>query len=234
MPGDSLWGGIGRALTASDRVLVFVSSSSIESRWVSRELDSALALEDTSDGPLVEPVLLDDVKPSAFLASRVHVAVQTAHWARSVQTLLKGIYRRQSVVISGPRLPALHELDLSVSSLDRFKVDSLAGRTIVVYDSGAITDPIAALVDEFELTLERDELMRLRLAAPRVFEFLAAISPSVLQTSYEYSRGSVSASDAAAKLLRCVWRMVVLSFMYNLSTQVPDERLGFAQPSLDE
>jgi hypothetical protein len=225
LPGDSLWGGIASAVTAADRVLVFVSGASSASRWVSRELNAFLAREDTADAPLVIPVILEGAAIPPFLADRVYVQFNGERWAQSLQALLKGVLRRHSIIVAGPRGALLHELDFASSALEPYRDATRAGDTLVVYDHRPFTDAARAMYDESTVYSDRDSVAALQLAWPRVFEFMAAVSPFVLQITYSYFKGQGVTSDWAARLLRRVWRLVVLSLFNQLATLLPHPRM---------
>jgi TIR domain. len=64
--GDSLIQKIGDAITNADYVLAVISSNSINSEWVNRELRLALSREFMETGVKVLPLLLDRCKVPPF------------------------------------------------------------------------------------------------------------------------------------------------------------------------
>ena len=70
--GDSLIGRISEAIEQVEYVVAVISSNSVNSRWVKKEIKLALAKEMDAAKPLVLPVLLDDCNIPGGLADRVY------------------------------------------------------------------------------------------------------------------------------------------------------------------
>jgi hypothetical protein len=73
MPGDSIRQRIDEALRASDLLLVLLSPSSVNSRWVQTEWNAALSSELKARGVTVIPALIADCEIPPLLASRMYL-----------------------------------------------------------------------------------------------------------------------------------------------------------------
>ena len=73
LPGDSISQRIDEGLQASDLLLVLLSPSSVESRWVQEELNATLSLELRTRGVTVVPALIADCEMPPLLATRQYL-----------------------------------------------------------------------------------------------------------------------------------------------------------------
>jgi len=97
--GDTLHAAIGSALDSSDCLLACISTNSLESRWVQRELSAFFAREVDSVKPLVLPLLLDDCQPTAFLRDRLQARLSTGE-SYAIAAVLRGLNRSRAVVLA--------------------------------------------------------------------------------------------------------------------------------------
>jgi len=90
--GDSLIERIGRALHESDFVLAFLSSASVDSNWVQKELSLSMAREVASRRVTVLPVLLDDCPIPFYLRDKLYADLrETARKDSEVGHIIRAI-----------------------------------------------------------------------------------------------------------------------------------------------
>jgi len=73
LPGDSLIERIEAAISKTDVLLVLLSSSSVDSKWVRRELSAGLARQLSGKGVMVIPVVVGDCEIPDILADTKYV-----------------------------------------------------------------------------------------------------------------------------------------------------------------
>jgi len=94
-PGDSLIGEIGKAIKLSDRLLVFLTPSSVVSKWVQKELATGLILElgkkEGLDDKFVIPVLLQPCDIPVMLLDKVYADFTNKSFDAACEELYRGI-----------------------------------------------------------------------------------------------------------------------------------------------
>jgi hypothetical protein len=85
--GDDIGQKISEGIAAADVFLVVLSINSVGSRWVQREIESAV-LREVEKRVVVMPVLIGDVEPPVFLQNRFYLRLQPGFagcrgWPRS-------------------------------------------------------------------------------------------------------------------------------------------------------
>lgn len=211
LPGDSLFGKIGEAIEAADCVLAFLSSRSVKSKWVKRELNAFLANEAEEDESIVViPILLKRVSPPAFLTDRLQVRVTGSSRAKVMQQILKGIFRIQSVILVGPNDKRVFELRDITEEIMAYHSAALEGKLLVAYDYHLLTSILTS-----GLTSDPDTHFdqRLRLAWPRCMDVLTAITPRLIATIAAYSVNDVAWPFYVDQFLKLVWRLVILTIL---------------------
>lgn len=106
-PGDSLTRRIGAAIQKSDFFIVILSSRSVSSEWVQRELGVALHDEFRTKRIKVVPVLFEKCKIPAFLLDKVY-ADFTSSYQSGLEALVAAFGKRgpkQSIETSVPNVP---------------------------------------------------------------------------------------------------------------------------------
>jgi hypothetical protein len=90
--GQSIPDEISQGLNSADFLAFFISKNSINSRWAQRELNAIISrrIRDLR-GPLVLPILLDDVDIPALLRDRKYLDLRDRNVERGVQELLDSI-----------------------------------------------------------------------------------------------------------------------------------------------
>jgi hypothetical protein len=76
-PGDSILARMETALAQSDTLLVLLSARSVASRWVRRELNTALMAQLSGHDVQVIPVIVEDCEVPELLKGIVHVDLRT-------------------------------------------------------------------------------------------------------------------------------------------------------------
>ena len=92
LPGDDIGQMISEGLSASDAFIVLVSSSSLESRWVQLEIDSAV-IREAEKKTLVIPILLDDAELPTYLQNRFYLRLKKPFAAEDLGPLVKSLER---------------------------------------------------------------------------------------------------------------------------------------------
>lgn len=94
-PGDSLVGEIGNAIKSSDRLLVFLTPSSVTSKWVQKELATGLILElgkkKGLDEKFVIPVLLKPCDVPTLLLDSLYADFTNKNFDAACEELYRGI-----------------------------------------------------------------------------------------------------------------------------------------------
>ena len=91
VPGDSLIGKIEEAISGSDRVVVFLSESSVEKSWVQKELRSAMALELGGKTDFIIPALLNSCDIPLFLRDKLYANFTNKSFSSACDELARGI-----------------------------------------------------------------------------------------------------------------------------------------------
>lgn len=125
--GDSIVEQVGRALERVDLYLAFLSSASLSSRWVQRELNVALALELQRQRPKVIPILLERVDLPGLLIG--HTYVDASHSTEEAIESLRNLISRLGLPVRKVAEPAEGEREFWLTSV-RF---SLYADTIKEY-----------------------------------------------------------------------------------------------------
>jgi len=94
LPGDSLIGKLSDGISESERVLVFISENSINSKWVKEEIFSFIQREMSEDEPRIIPILIDSIQAPPFLNHKFQVRFNTKYFAKGIAEILKGIFRK--------------------------------------------------------------------------------------------------------------------------------------------
>jgi hypothetical protein len=92
LPGDDIGQTISEGLAAADVFLVVLSSNSLRSKWVQREIESAV-LREVEKRVVVIPVLIGDVEPPAVLQNRFYLRLQPGFSADALAPLLRSLKR---------------------------------------------------------------------------------------------------------------------------------------------
>jgi hypothetical protein len=208
--GAKLSAEIDAAISASDRVLVFVSARSMKSGWVMRELDAFLDKETRLQQAIVIPVVIEEVPLPKSIEDRFFVRFTPGAGAAAVRELLRGIFRDREFLLMGTRPGEFQTLDVRADVFQRHRDACREGRCAIVYDHSAVSVTVAQALSDTNAE-GADEL---RLAWIRSFEFLAGASARLLQAVFEVYRGTVAAYEASARLLGRVWKLVVLSHLH--------------------
>jgi len=218
LPGDSLFGKIGGAIEDSDCVLAFLSSKSVRSKWVQRELNAFLAKEAKGSRPMVVPILLGRVSPPAFLSDRLQVRVSSLTRSEATQQILKGVFRRQSVILVAPNAAKVYELNDLGEHIALYHSEARAGQLLMVYECSQLIDSaLSALLPEPNGFGDSDDAdKQWRLAWPRCIDALIALTPRIIATIAAYSGDDVAWSHNVNRLLCLVWRLVILSLFFRL------------------
>jgi hypothetical protein len=92
VPGDSLIGKIEEAISGSDRVVVFLSKSSVEKAWVKKELRSAMTLE-LGGGKVdfIIPALLNSCDIPLFLRDKLYANFTNKSFSSACDELARGV-----------------------------------------------------------------------------------------------------------------------------------------------
>jgi len=93
-PGDSILARMETALAQSDTLLVLLSARSVASRWVRRELNTALMAQLSGHDVQVIPVIVEDCEVPELLKGIVHVDLRT-DFEKGLITLLAAVRRRR-------------------------------------------------------------------------------------------------------------------------------------------
>ena len=101
--GDSLLTRISKAICQSGYLVVILSCSSIQSKWVQLELNLGLSLELQKDAVFVLPVLIEAVEPPPFLKDKVY-----ADFTRNYDDGLRALLRRLKPVTQPPARERVH------------------------------------------------------------------------------------------------------------------------------
>lgn len=92
LSGDDFGQVISEGIAAADVFLVVLSSSSLESKWVQLEIESAV-LREVEKRVVVMPILIGDVEPPAFLQNRLYLRLQPGFSADALAPLLRSLER---------------------------------------------------------------------------------------------------------------------------------------------
>jgi hypothetical protein len=92
LPGDDIGQTISEGIAAADVFLVVLSSNSLRSKWVQREIESAVLREDEKR-VVVVPILIGDVEPPAFLQNRFYLRLQPGFSTDALAPLLRSLKR---------------------------------------------------------------------------------------------------------------------------------------------
>lgn len=94
-PGDSLIAKIGEGIESSDRLVVFLSPDSVESKWVRKEVATGLVMEIAEDKGLGEtfvvPALLVPCKVPIMLRDKLYANFTNKAFDAACEELLSGI-----------------------------------------------------------------------------------------------------------------------------------------------
>ena len=94
-PGDSLIEKIGEGIETSDRLVVFLSVHSVESKWVTKEVATGLVMELAEDRGLGEkfviPVLLSSCKVPIMLRDKIYANFTDKPFESACEELYRGI-----------------------------------------------------------------------------------------------------------------------------------------------
>jgi tetratricopeptide (TPR) repeat protein len=108
--GDSLFDTIAPAIDEADYFAVVLSTSSINSLWVKRELNAAMTREDEEDRKIILPLLLEDVRIPRFIKHKVFADFTSdGKFEESFKKILKVLGAREKEVTdlsSGDNLAA--------------------------------------------------------------------------------------------------------------------------------
>jgi TIR domain len=97
LPGDSIVNRIETAIANTDVLLVLLSKSSVESRWVRRELSTGLARQLSGQGVMVVPVLVETCEVPALLHDTKFVDLRD-DFESGFRELSKGLAARRADV----------------------------------------------------------------------------------------------------------------------------------------
>jgi hypothetical protein len=92
--GETVIESISRAIETADMYVVALSDSSLNSKWVAHELNTALSLEVTQGHPHVVPVLLTKVAVPAVLQSKLYLDLADIGLSATGQRLLESLRRK--------------------------------------------------------------------------------------------------------------------------------------------
>lgn len=208
LPGDPLWRTILKGIKESDRALVFVTEDSQKSDWVQKEVKQFIAREKSDKQTRIIPVLLTP-NPPDFLTDRLHVNFHNRPFASGIKELLKGIFRRQSVLVVSPVPDRPFSLTSFIDEIEQFKKEGLDGDILIVYDLYEfIETTIYSLVPD-----RYQESDRLRIALPKCVDLLSALTPQLVRTVLSYYRNDAGAAPVTEKTIQLVWRFVSLSLL---------------------
>jgi|GEM_PF-1360872 len=101
LPGDSIVDRVEAAIAASDVLLVLLSKSSVNSKWVQRELSAGLSRQLSGKGVMVIPVLVEDCQIPDALADTKRVDLR-GDFERGFRQLADALAARRAKVM-GPR-----------------------------------------------------------------------------------------------------------------------------------
>ena len=94
-PGDSLLGRIGEGIETSDRLVVFLSPHSVESKWVRKEVATGLVMELAEDRgwgeKFVIPVLLSACKVPTMLRDKIYADFSDKPFHTACEELYRGV-----------------------------------------------------------------------------------------------------------------------------------------------
>ncbi len=97
-PGDSIVQGISEGLKASDYLMIVLSKASVQSKWVTAELNSALYSELSGKGTVVVPVLIEDCQIPMLLQDRIYADFRADY--KTAYSKLISVFEQESVSVS--------------------------------------------------------------------------------------------------------------------------------------
>lgn len=158
-PGDSLVGRLFEAIDAADAVIVVISRSSIESRWVAEELDAA-AIKRIQTRARLLPLVLDDLTPSEIPAPIRHLVYEPISDLATMDTVVDRVVRSIHGTVEKPPLgvrPRFAREELTpIQGLDAIDTLTLrqAGHHVLRTGSEWIhtREFVTSLIDGFDVT----------------------------------------------------------------------------------
>ena len=233
-PGDPMWKTIVNGIKDSDRALVFVTEDSQKSDWVKKEVRQFLLKEKAEKQTCIIPVLFTP-NPPDFLIDRFHVNFYNRPFVSGIKDLLQGILRRKSIFTVTPIPNRPYSLDTFIDEIEQFKKEGIDGNLFIVFD-------IYDFVEKMIVSLIPDnyqESDRARIAIPKCFDLLSALTPHVIKTILTYYRNDASASPITQRTVQLVWRLVILCLINYLDGKTDQAILGnltsfIFQDGLDE
>ena len=98
LPGDSIIERIEVAISKSDVLLVLLSRSSADSKWVRRELSAGLARQLSGKGVMVIPVVVEDCEIPDMLANTKYVDLR-GDFERGFRQLADALAARRAKIM---------------------------------------------------------------------------------------------------------------------------------------
>lgn len=125
--GEGIVSAIANALNDVDIYMLFISNNSIESSWVTEELNIALAKNIKSKKPRIIPVLLDDCEIPAALIGRLCLDARNSIQAALLQLNreLQNTYPDIKNVIQTPAVPVLTGVTFTLSKKTNISIGPL-------------------------------------------------------------------------------------------------------------
>lgn len=99
LPGDSIVERIEAAIASTDVLLVLLSKSSVDSKWVRRELSAGLARQLSGKGVMVIPVVVENCEIPSLLTDTKYVDLR-GDFERGFRKLADGLAARRTAVIA--------------------------------------------------------------------------------------------------------------------------------------
>jgi len=221
LPGDSLIGKLSDGISESERVLVFISENSINSKWVKEEIFSFIQREMSEDEPRIIPILIDSIQAPPFLNHKFQVRFNTKYFAKGIAEILKGIFRKHSVFIVSPNIEKPVELNSFVDEIEEFKDNGREGNIILVYN---YYDFVSNVINSLKLDNYRKS-DRLKIALPKSIDFISSITPELIKTVLNYFKNDACAAPTAEETVKLVWRFTSLVLFNYMFGKVDESRL---------
>ena len=150
MHGDSIIERIDRAVSTSDFLIVLLSRSSVDSRWVQSELNAALARELQSRAITVLPVLIEDCIIPARLADKSYLDLRK-DFERGLEHLVQRLSVAPEIDFTQLTPAEFEELTANILNLLGFSVEaqnSLEDRGVDIIAKLSTKDPFGARQQE--------------------------------------------------------------------------------------